>query len=458
MLRSASTTLTAMTEATSRGHRIVLVTIGSPGDVRPFLAIGAELRRRGHRPVVATSELYREQTAAAGLDFAPIRPVRVPGQQEPDFFARVWRERRSPGAVFRDMFQPALRESLADLLPIVAGADAVVSHTLAGAARLAADAPGLPWISAVMQPMGYLSAYEPPVLGPPALAAALRAAGPGLTSRAHQLARRLTMTWAGDWHALRAELGLPPVADHPFWEGQHSPRRSLGLFPRLLGEPQADWPPSARITGYPFNHPPGRALAPELERFLAAGPPPLVFTLGTTAVNEPGSFYAESLAAALRIGLRAVLLVGPQSQPGTTGTFPDALVTPYAPHDLLVPRARAIIHQGGIGTLAEALAAGQPMLIMPYAHDPADNAWRARRLGVARVIGRRHYDATTVARELSRLLDDPAITMAASLAGEATRRERGAERAAELIEGAISPHVSWRGATPRGDENRAGRE
>jgi UDP:flavonoid glycosyltransferase YjiC (YdhE family) len=163
-----------------------------------------------------------------------------------------------------------------------------------------------------------------------------------------------------------------------------------------------------------------------------------VFTLGTTAVNEPGSFYSESLGAARRLGLRAVLLVGPQSPSELLGASTDTLATPYAPHDLLFPHARAIVHQGGIGTLAEALAAGKPMLIMPYAHDQADNAWRARRLGVARVIARRHYEGRRVARELARLLDDPATITAAELAGHATRGERGAVRAAELIEEVLS--------------------
>src|ERR671912_2403570 len=157
--------------------RIVLATFGSPGDLHPFLAIGAELRARGHQPIVATSPLYRMQVAAARLEFAPVRPDRSPGQQDPDFRDRVIRDRVSPAAVFRAMFLPSLRESLEDLLSATEGADAVVTHTLASAARLAADARGLPWISAVMQPMGYLSAYEPPLVGPRAISWVLRRLG-----------------------------------------------------------------------------------------------------------------------------------------------------------------------------------------------------------------------------------------------------------------------------------------
>src|SRR5919112_4673677 len=158
---------------------IMLATFGSPGDLHPFLAIGAELRARGHHPIVATSALYRGQVAAAGLAFASVRPDRSPRQQDPDFLDRVIRDRATPAAVFRAMFLPSLRDSLEDLLSVTEGADAVVAHTLASAARLAAEASGLPWVSAVMQPMGYLSAYEPPLIGPRAISSILRVLGPG---------------------------------------------------------------------------------------------------------------------------------------------------------------------------------------------------------------------------------------------------------------------------------------
>src|SRR5215212_6348519 len=161
--------------------RIVLATFGSPGDLYPFLAIGAELRARGHQTVVATSAFYRSHVSAAGLGFAPVRPDRSPDQQDPDFLDRLIRDRETPATVFRAMFLPALRESLADLLGATEGADLVVAHTLASAARLAAEARGLPWISAVMQPMGYLSAYEPPLIGPRAISWTLRSLGPAST-------------------------------------------------------------------------------------------------------------------------------------------------------------------------------------------------------------------------------------------------------------------------------------
>ena len=419
------------------GKRIVLVTFGSPGDLHPFLAIGAELRARGHLPIVATSALYRGQVTAAGLDFVPARPDRSPGQQDPDFLERVIRDRAAPADVFRKMFLPSLRDSLEDLLGAMEGADGVVTHTLASAARLAAESRRLPWVSAVMQPMGYLSAHEPPLVGPHAVSRVLRRLGPVATRRVLNLARRLTGSWAVEWHDLRAELGLAPVKDHPLWEGQHSPGLSLGLFPRELGEPQVDWPPQARVTGFPFYRPQHRSLDPALRRFLENGEPPLVFTLGTTAINDPGSFFEESRAAVRRLGQRAVLFVGQDSKEIGDDIPGDAIAVAYAPHDLVFPFARAIVHQGGIGTLSESLLAGKPTLIMPYGHDQADNAWRASRLGVARVIPRGRYRADVVAHQLSRLLDDPMPRAAALRVSREVSPVQGRERAVDLIEAAL---------------------
>jgi UDP:flavonoid glycosyltransferase YjiC (YdhE family) len=240
-----------------------------------------------------------------------------------------------------------------------------------------------------------------------------------------------------EWHELRAELGLAPVKEHPLWEGQHSPLRSLGLFSRVLSEPQPDWPPQARITGFPFYRPRGRLLDPGLREFLENGEPPVIFTLGTTAIHDPGTFFEESAVASRHLGLRAVLFVGHGNQERFTGSSLDVITVPYAPHDLVFPFARAIVHQGGIGTVSEGLLAGKPMLIMPYAHDQADNAWRASHLGLARVVSRGRYQSGVVGRELGRLLDDRTCRDAAAKIARKVSRECGAESAADQIDAAL---------------------
>lgn len=426
---------------------ILLATYGSPGDLQPFLAIGLALERRGQPVIIATSEVYRDRVTQLGLAFVPVRPNRDPQRSDPDFLERVRRGER-PAELFRDMFMPGLRASTSDLIAAAAGVRAIVSHTLVGGGRLAAEFHGVPWISVVMQPMGYLPVGEPPVIGPPVVAAALRSLGQPVTRAVFRGARGMSLSWVSDWHDLRCELGLPPSSHHPLFEGQHSALLSLGIFPGVLGAPQADWPPSARVTGFPFLRDPSRQLLPELVDFLAAGDAPIVFTLGTTAVNEPGHFFGVSAAAVRKLGMRAVLVAGRNADASKND---DHIFTvPWAPHDLLFAQSCAVVHQGGIGTLAEAIAAGKPMIVVPYAHDQADNAWRAKRLGVGEILRRRHYRTREVSRLFQRILESRRCSAACRQAQGEMAKEQGAETAAEAIQRVLGKRVRTLSGNPSG--------
>jgi UDP:flavonoid glycosyltransferase YjiC (YdhE family) len=172
-----------------------------------------------------------------------------------------------------------------------------------------------------------------------------------------------------------------------------------------------------------------------LEEFLASGPPPLVFTLGSAAVLNAGDFYEQSARAAEALGQRAVLLVGHDERNQPSRTLPDSIIAaPFAPFSDLFPRARAIIHQGGVGTTAQALAAGKPMLVVPYSHDQPDNARRVARLGVAGVIRRRDYNASAAEREIRSLLADPRKNEAAAELGSRVSSEDGTREACDALE------------------------
>jgi UDP:flavonoid glycosyltransferase YjiC (YdhE family) len=202
----------------------------------------------------------------------------------------------------------------------------------------------------------------------------------------------------------------------------------VALFSPLLGAPQPDWPPNAHATGFAFYDrlDKSQGLPPELERVLDSGPPPIVFTLGTSAVMDARDFFVESARAAAQLGRRAVLLIGRDPA--------NAPAAPLPPYSEIFPHAAAIVHQGGAGTTAQALRSGRPMLVVPFAHDQPDNAARVVRLGVARDIGRSRYRAARVASELRELLDDPGYAARASDAGRRVQAEDGVAAACELIE------------------------
>jgi len=424
-------------------RKVVLATLGSLGDLHPFMALGVALRARGVTPVIATAEDYRAKVEAAGIAFHAMRPSfgeleRDLGMSRPAMVARSIADHEF---LLGKIVLPYLRAAYEDLLVVGTGADLFVTSTLCFGARLAAERLGIPVLAVILQPMMFLSAYDPPVI-PRAefLRPLLRLLGPTAAAGVLSLGKSATHGLFAPLARLRAELGLRPDPRHPLFEGQFSPAGALGLYSPALGGVQPDYPAGAAIVGFAsFDSEDGgeSRLSPALAEFLSQGPAPLVFTLGSLIVNNPGGFFRESVAAARRLGLRAVLLVGPAAPDGAAGlglrAGPDLRIDAYAPHSLLFPRAAAIVHQVGIGTLAQALRSGRPQLTVPFFADQLDNAARAVRLGVARRLSPTQYEAARVARELGRLLRDTHYAARARDLRAQLLQEDGAAAAADRI-------------------------
>jgi MGT family glycosyltransferase len=414
---------------------VVLTTFGSLGDLHPYIAVALGLQARGHEAVIATSGSYRQKVEALGLGFRGVRPDHPDPEADPDLMRRIMDRRTGSEVVIREFMMPALRESYEDTLAAATGADLLVSHVLTFTTRLVAEKRGIPWASTFLQPLGFFSVYDPPVVPQAPILARLRFLGPAFHRLLFWCAKQSVRSWSEPWHRLRAEVGLPPTAESPLFEGQHSPSLVLAMFSKLLADKQPDWPRQALLTGFPFYDRDGEGgMPPELVRFLDAGPPPVVFTLGSSAVMDAGPFYEHSVAAAERLGRRAVLLVGkdPRNRPGSLPDGVEAFA--YAPYSELFPRAAALVHQGGIGTTAQAMRSGRPMLVMPYAHDQPDNAERVKRLGIARTIARHRYTPARAAAELRHLLDNPAYSQRASEVGAEIRQEDGVRAACDALE------------------------
>jgi UDP:flavonoid glycosyltransferase YjiC (YdhE family) len=395
---------------------------------------------RGHEAVLATSACYRENVEALGLGFRAVRPDHPVVDADPDLMRRMMDRRKGSACVIREFVMPVLGESYEDTWAAAEGADLLVSHMLTFTTGLVAEKRGIPWASTFLQPLGLFSVYDPPVVPQAPFLTKLRFLGPTFHRLLFWCAKRSVRSWSEPWHRLRAEVGLPPTSISPLFEGQHSPLLVLALFSKLLADKQPDWPRQAVITGFPFYDRDGEAgTPPELLRFLDTGSPPLVFTLGSSAVLDAGPFYEHSVAATKVLGRRAVLLVGrdPRNRPAS---LPDGIVAfAYAPYSELFPRSAAIVHQGGIGTTAQAMRSGRPMLVMPYAHDQPDNAERLRRLGIARTVARHRYTPARAAAELRELLDNPVYGRRASEVGEQVRKEDGVRAACDALEGLLQP-------------------
>lgn len=423
------------------GKRIILATFGSLGDLHPFLALALGLKARGHDPVVATSDVHRERVERHGLTFHAVRPDVAALEGDPETFRRAMDPIKGPSFVIRDMLMPHVRAGYEDLSAVVAEADLLVAHTIVYAAPMVAAKTGIPWLSVALAPMVFVSRFDPPVVPAAPWFKHLRPLGPRFWGPMLAAAKWSVRNWSIEARRLRHELGLPPGGD-PILEGSFSAEGVLCLFSPVLGRPQADWPPAVTQTGFAyFDTPDGltKPLPDDLLAFLDAGDPPVVFTLGSAVVFNAGRFYEESLEAARRLGRRALLLIGtdPRNRPAAP-LPPWAFAAEYAPYSQVFPRAAAVVHQGGVGTTAQGLRAGVPVLVVPWSHDQPDNGARVERMGVGRTVSKKRYNAATAARELGLLLSDPAYARRAGEVGRAVRAEDGVGAACDLIEAKLA--------------------
>ena len=422
--------------------RIVLNTFGSFGDVHPYLAIAIELQRRGHECALATAEVYRHKVMAEGVHFVPVRPDVGELLNEPELIAKLWQPTRGTVYLLRDYLLPKVEQSFEDLYPVCEEADLLLTHAAGYAGPLVAALLKRPWLSVALQPAIFFSKNDPAILAP--WTRHLYSLGKWPFATMLALARFETRRWAKPVFALRHRLGIEDESN-PVMEGAFSPLGTLTLFSEAFAHEQRDWPANARPTGFVFYDKRGEGfgLPPEhasgmsdaLRSFLASGPAPVLFTLGSSAVMHPGTFYSESAAAAKALGVRAVLLTGRQM--GTpSGLSADSAihVEEYASYSAIMPKVSAVVHQGGIGTVAQTLRAGKPMLVVPWGHDQPDNGYRLERLGVAKVLPRNRYSQATAARELSALLSNGKFADRAAQAATFIQRENGLNAACDRIE------------------------
>ena len=414
-------------------HRIAFATFGSFGDLHPYMAIGRELQSEGHHVIIATVAMYKDKIEAAGFEFRLLRTALVE-RPDQELMQKVLDLRNGAEFIVRKLMMPALATAYADARVAFEGVSLVVLHPMVFAARLAAEALGLLWVFTQLAPMGFFSLYDPPTLPIAPFLGHLRFFGPRFFGPLLKVAKQSVASWTEPYQQMRSELGLPAGGD-PMFDGAYSPNLVLALFSKELGNRMPDWPDQTRITGFPFYDGEDAALSPEVERFLDDGDPPIVFTLGTSAVLDAQRFYEESAKAAQTLGKRAILLVGSEAD-NTPNNLPDTVfATAYEPFSLLFPRSAAIVHQGGVGTTGQAMRSGRPMLVMPYAVDQPDNAERVRRRGVARVLARKKYNAQSAARELDALLAQHQYLESAETVARVVAAEHGARCSATLLLG-----------------------
>jgi UDP:flavonoid glycosyltransferase YjiC (YdhE family) len=421
--------------------KLLLVVVGSAGDVHPFLGLGRALRGRGHHVTVLTHEEFAGAVGDGGMEFVSLPRPGKTGTARPE-------RRLGAGPLLQWALKPVLRSwfrlaRATTVLPLLRPVyeairrhhrpdeTVVVACSAALGARVAHDRLGVPLVTVHLAPLVFRSvrrpAVQPPFVLPDWSPLWLRRSAFRLLD-----ALILDPLLAGPIDAFRRELGLPPLRQ-PLHEWRHSPQRVVGLFPPWFAAPQPDWPAQTRLTGFPLYDEAERVReSSDLRRFLDDGEPPVVFTMGSV-LKDNRRFFEEAVRACVRLGRRGMLL-SPFREQVPASLPPGVRHFEYVPFSRLLPRAAALVYHGGIGTAAQALRAGVPQVVVPQKNDQWDNARHLEALGVARQSRSGWFRGPDLARTLEELLHSPAV--GAACRAVATRFPDGAalEETCRLIE------------------------
>lgn len=359
-------------------HRALVVAVGSGGDIAPLAAAAGRLATRGLQTTLMAPQRYAALTPA-GVDF---RPAGADDVFESVFSApAVWTARRGLAESWR-YYGAAALTTFEQIRQEWSPEDTVlVGSSFAVGARLAARAHGFLDTTVHLSPGVMFSHARPPrwpaASIPPAWPRWLQAASAAAAERLALdpvIRRALTPAWQA--------AGLPKEG-RLFSRFIHSTHRVVYLFPEWFAAAASDWPSCGQHAG--FGRP--AALVASMPDAVAsfvksAGAPLAVITAGT-AVDAPPAWVARCTDVLLARGLR-VLVLGRQASRCEESADGRLMTAPPSPLSEILPKARLLVHHGGIGTGAEALRAGVPQWLFPSAHDQADNAQRLADLGVGR--------------------------------------------------------------------------
>ncbi|HEX3396030.1 MAG TPA: nucleotide disphospho-sugar-binding domain-containing protein, partial [Steroidobacteraceae bacterium] len=408
---------------------VLLPTMGSAGDVHPFIALGAALQARGHRATILTNPIFQALIEAQGIGFLPVGTAEEANAAIAN--PELWHLRKG-FQILAQVVGPAI-EQIYRLIEKHADSSTVVAFSsLALGARVAQEKLGIPSASVHLQPSVIRTLADQGMMGPVRLSASrpkwfkqglFRIIDAAILDRGVK----------GPLNDLRARLGMTPV-DRVMHRWLHSPQLVIAFFPEWFAAPQPDWPANTHAVGFPLWDSDGEA-APlaEAEEFLRAGPAPIVFTPGS-AGSTMQRFFKESVRAARQLGMRAMLVTNyPEQVPANLPA--NLKVFGYLPFSQVLPRTALLVYHGGVGTLAQAIKARIPHLVVPHGYDQFDSGWRIEQLGLGKSIPQSRYRAARVARAIEDILGDNGSAQRRADYASRIDSADAVARACRLIEG-----------------------
>jgi rhamnosyltransferase subunit B len=368
---------------------------GTGGDLYPCTPVVAELARRGHHVTVTANPHFRHVFEGTGAEFIPVGTAESYLSTVQD--ARQW----GPQGIAWSL-QSYLGESIAPVFRLIQARlhqqPVVIATRNAFGAYFAQQEFGIRLHTVLYAPAFLVSEGRFPY---PYNEGFWRAVPRGVQSALSYLSDRLITDRqiVPALNAWRSRLGLKPLKS--FIRG--SMKSLIAFYPSWYDDLAQVSSPEIFQGDFVFYHNDEKLPLPQpIERFLAAGPAPIVFTFGT-GIGHVKETYAAA-AAALRSSGRRGIFLSTFAQNFPADLPENILAFGYADLGALLPRSEMLVHHGGIGTAAQAMLAGVPQLVLPVAYDQPDNGHRIRQLDLGDMLESRP-DAQAMHRAIENVID-----------------------------------------------------
>ncbi len=418
---------------------VLVLTVGTRGDVQPYVALGRGLKASGHEVSICTCESFRSFVEEHGLKYAYMNNDMVDFMNTDDGKTAMENsgnllEMIRTAAKLLPKLGAVLRRQIKDTWESTQGSkpDLILFHPKAIGAADFAERLNVPSMLAFYLPM-YVATGEFPAMGMPNLRL-----GPGYNRQTYRFLTKVTARATGkfvkEW---RKANGVPArTADRYLQRTDGEPIPALHAYSELVIPQPKDWPESAIVTGYWFlDHRDDWSPDAELREFLSGGEPPVYFGFGSIFGRDPRRVTQIVLDAIKRTGVRAILARGWGGLDTSGFLLPDSVMAvDSVPHDWLFPQVAAVVHHGGCGTTAAGLRAGRPTIVCPFFGDQPFWGARIQALGVGPApIPQKRLSVEGLSAAIIQVTTDATMRRKADLLGQRIRSEDGVARAVRFI-------------------------
>ncbi len=407
-------------------REILLASIGSYGDVLPFITLGGTLVQRGYDVTLMTSGYFTEMANRVGIKVKPVGTA----EQYNEFVSHSGWTKPIRGL---SMHKKILRQILEPTFNYLGEewqrpSQTVVASSHCISARIAQEKFGMPLISINLMTFSLGSIIQPPTVSPRLLPEKLPRWLRGIYGRT---VHRVTDHFVGaSVNEFRRKVGLSPIRNVMRW--WHSPQGVFSLFPDWFTPECADWPAKHECLGFPVLSYSATPIDSEIQQLLSKDKRTLLFVPGTTASSLDA--YMKVCASVCQAMDRDGIMLAPAVKNAQAYSTSRLKIRPFIPLPEVLLQVAAAIHHGGIGTIAACFRAGVPQLMRPVFADQPENAACVARLGVGQLLSLSQFRVGTVTKILTKLINDPSVAARCQDYQQRLQGIDGIQKAADRIE------------------------